>query len=136
MSDPLVLLAACKALIPTSWPLHDGEVTASTPTVPWVVWSASVPGGQHRADAGVAVAGDLVLTVRVAASSQHNTNLILGQVVAAIDGARPTAEGWACGSMQPYQPPRTDPADLIIAGASAHLWQGIASWKCTVSPLT
>lgn len=136
MSDPLVLIAACKALIPTTWPLHDGEVTTTKPIPPWVVWSAAVPGGQHRSDAGRAVAGDLVLTVRVAASSQHNANLILGSLVDTIDGATPTAAGWSCGSMQPHQPPRVDPTDLVIGGVSTHLWQGLAAWKCTTSPLT
>lgn len=128
-----MLLASIKALIPTTWERYDGEVGVTKPTIPWVVWSAAIPGAGHQSESARPVAGDVTLTIRVAASSMANANLILSSICLAVGGRIPSAEGWSCGALVEYQPPRVDPTDLVIAGASMHLWQGLASWRTTVS---
>lgn len=134
------LALAVKALIPTTngattWKVWDGDVSDSSPAMPWVVLRVSVPGGSHRSDAQTRQAGNVTVTVLTVAASQQGARMMLDTILPALDGARPVASGWSCGVLVPISDPRTDPTDFIplTGGSSRHVWQGTAAFRLTAS---
>lgn len=138
----MALRAALADLLPSSWSslpdvpsVHEGEVRGARPTLPWVVWSVSVPDGAFRGEGAVPTAHRVVLSVTVAGRTEAEAGLLLREVGRAVDGARPVVAGWSCGALVAHQPPRTWPDDIDLAGASARAFVGVASWRLVASAL-
>lgn len=120
MSAIEALAQAVLTLAPVGTEL--GEVTGEDPPLPWRSLRLSVPGLPEWSDAGTAQSYVAQIGVNVAAASDQGVLRVAGEMVGALEGARPVAAGWTCGRIGLHGSPSLPYlAEATVHGANRRL---------------
>lgn len=90
------LALAVLALAPTGTAL--GEVPSRT-DLPWRSLSVSIPGSPARSDAMTVHSYRVRVSCTVATATEQGTHRVADEVLTALEGATPVADGWRCGPL-------------------------------------
>ncbi len=89
------LALAVLALAPAGTVL--GEITGEDVPLPWQSLRVSVPGLPERSEAHTVQSYIAQVQANIATASDQGTLRVAGNLVDALEGKRPLAEGWRCG---------------------------------------
>lgn len=116
----------------------DGQVVnadGTVPTPPWTYWTLTLPDVTERS---LARPGQLV-TVRarglVYAGTAKGVRIVADQVMAAVEGARPVAEGWRCSPVELVNTREAvEDRDVKVTATNLHPLYGVLEFLFTASP--
>lgn len=133
MTTRNVLALAVLALAPAETVL--GEIVAPAPELPWRSLTVSMPGNATRSEASPAQAYTVRVRVLVSAATDLAAGAAADATVAALEGAVPDAEGWACGPLLARGMSDPYPNDVVIARVNKHLVSVPLAFEFTASRL-
>lgn len=101
MADPDKLADGVKALFPESVNPFFGEdpITKGAP-LPWTFVLISLPSITERSLARTPHARRAVVRARIAAENDTAARRVARNLMSALEGARPVAEGWRCTALE------------------------------------
>lgn len=99
-----------------------GEITGEDAPLPWQSLRVAVPGLPERSDAHTVQSYVAQINATVSTASDQGTLRVAGNLVDALEGARPVAEGWRCGPIGVHGSPSLPYlAEATVAGANRRL---------------